>query len=307
MNAFIIGNGFDLAHSMPTSYNDFRSYLFKEYPDIDDSYLYIPVPEIDNHGNICIYEKDVASFLCYFMNDICGDDWSDFENALGSIDLLVCFEDLGEVYDRDGDRNLWYEAINNEDRTSDLKYLVPKIKEIFSRWIETIHIPIKRLDDFSRIIDPQKDLFISFNYSCVLEELYDCKNVIHMHGVAGGEIIVGHNGSLNFTESNWHVPNGCFDNLQHIYDVLRKNTEEVINRHIVELQDIANCSNIFSYGFSYSSVDIPYIKLICQLISGKNCQWIFNDYDSSERIDKYKSILRNYGFSGAFSTFRVKG
>ena len=30
---FIIGNGFDLAHSIPTSYNDFRAFLISKYPD----------------------------------------------------------------------------------------------------------------------------------------------------------------------------------------------------------------------------------------------------------------------------------
>ena len=29
----IIGNGFDLAHKIPTIYNDFRRYLISRYPD----------------------------------------------------------------------------------------------------------------------------------------------------------------------------------------------------------------------------------------------------------------------------------
>lgn len=29
---FIIGNGFDLAHSLPTKYQDFRSVLLENYP-----------------------------------------------------------------------------------------------------------------------------------------------------------------------------------------------------------------------------------------------------------------------------------
>ena len=31
---FILGNGFDLAHGMPTRYSDFRKYLVSSYPDI---------------------------------------------------------------------------------------------------------------------------------------------------------------------------------------------------------------------------------------------------------------------------------
>lgn len=29
MNLFIIGNGFDLAHNLPTRYEDFKNYLFE--------------------------------------------------------------------------------------------------------------------------------------------------------------------------------------------------------------------------------------------------------------------------------------
>ncbi|MBZ5482420.1 hypothetical protein JGU65_24860 [Bacillus sp. T_4] len=32
-NLFIIGNGFDLAHRLPTSYKDFYKYLIKTYPN----------------------------------------------------------------------------------------------------------------------------------------------------------------------------------------------------------------------------------------------------------------------------------
>lgn len=30
---FIIGNGFDLAHGMPTQYSDFRKFIVETYPE----------------------------------------------------------------------------------------------------------------------------------------------------------------------------------------------------------------------------------------------------------------------------------
>ena len=30
---FIIGNGFDIAHGIPTKYRDFREFIIKSYPE----------------------------------------------------------------------------------------------------------------------------------------------------------------------------------------------------------------------------------------------------------------------------------
>ena len=33
---FIAGNGFDIAHGIPTKYNDFRSFIVELYPEVVD-------------------------------------------------------------------------------------------------------------------------------------------------------------------------------------------------------------------------------------------------------------------------------
>ena len=44
MKLFIIGNGFDLAHGLKTSFYDFRSFLLNAHPDFlsqfEDNYYY---------------------------------------------------------------------------------------------------------------------------------------------------------------------------------------------------------------------------------------------------------------------------
>ena len=305
MNAFIIGNGFDLAHKMPTSYNCFYNYLINRFPNINHSFMHVPTPMTAPDGGDVVDETDATSLLCHLINDVCGDDWSNFETALGEIDLLQCFGDLKEVYDKDGDRNLWHEAYNNEDRASDLCCVIPMIKDLFSDWIETIAAPKDKLKGFSDLIDPNTDLFITFNYTHTLEELYGCKNVIHMHGEVGNEIIIGHNGNLDYSEDNLSVPIGCFNSLQEIYEGLRKNTFNVIEKHYNELASISNCSQIYSFGFSYSSIDLPYIGMICQLIKNKDVKWLNNDYDGESRINDYKMKIINSGFKGEFLVYNV--
>ncbi|MBQ6043135.1 MAG: bacteriophage abortive infection AbiH family protein [Clostridia bacterium] len=305
MRTFIIGNGFDLAHNMPTKYSDFKKYLIERFPNSKNGQMYVPGQMITPDGGVIVDETEAASLLVYLINNACGGSWSDFETALGKINLFECFEDLCEVYDRDGDRNLFHEAYNNEDRAADLYHVIPLIKVFFSDWVDTIELPQNSLTDFSNIIDPEEDLFISFNYTQTLEKLYGCKNVIHLHGEKGGDIIIGHNGNIDYSEDNSSVPIGCFSTLQDIYEILRKDTESVIHTYYNYLKRVSCCHQVYSYGFSYSSVDLPYIKTICQMLKGENSVWLFNSYDADDfdKISRYKEIIRNSGFNGSFSVY----
>ena len=304
MNAFIIGNGFDLAHDMQTSYNDFYAYLKDRFPNMDYDFIFVPTPVTAPDGGDYVGEENVAALLCYLMDDASKDNWSDFEEALGRINLLLCFEDLEEQYDKDGDRNLWREAYNAETRAADLSFVFPVIKELFSEWIASVEPANIIKPVFFNMIDPENDLFITFNYTNTLESIYGCKNVVHMHGKIGEELIVGHNGSLDYSEKNTSVPNGCFNTLQDIYDDLRKNTEEVLKNHYDELKPITNCSNIYSIGFSYSSVDLPYIETICSLIN-KNIVWHLNDFGGSKKVNAFIDAIKRCGFTGEFSSFGI--
>lgn len=304
MNCFIIGNGFDKAHNMKTGYADFHEYIINRFPNLASDIVNATNTTLLPDGDIFVNSCDVASILCILLESVSGDDWNGFEDSLGKINLIECFDDLENIYDRDGERNLWHEAYNNEDRASDLSLLIPKIKELFSEWIESVEPAESKLKDFSKLIDPEDDLFITFNYTHTLEDLYGCKNVIHMHGESGQEIIVGHNGTQNFTEENPLVPTGCYDTLQHIYDELRKNVADVINRHNDELKVVSNCENIYSYGFSYSSVDLPYIDVICGFIKNKSVKW-YNNYHDIKDIPSYEEKIRKSGFKGAFGTYKI--
>ena len=119
MNVFIIGNGFDIDHGMKTKYCCFNQYLIRRFPKLNREVLYVPTPITAPDGEMVVDETAAASLICYLIDSTIGEDWSDFEDALGRINLFECFDDLAEVYDRHGDRNLWHEAYNNEDRASD--------------------------------------------------------------------------------------------------------------------------------------------------------------------------------------------
>ena len=302
MNAFIIGNGFDIAHGMHTAYKYFYEYLKKRFPKMNCEYMYVPTQVTAPDGGDIVDESDATSLLCYLINNATGENWNDFEKALGDIDLLECFDDIEEEFDRDGERNYFREACNNEDRISDLRLIIPMIKTLFSDWVNTLSVSKTPIMEFKNMIDKDNDLFISFNYTPTLEILYGCKNVIHMHGKIGEEIIVGHNGDRDYSEEKVKIL-CCFNDLSQIYEGLRKDTESVIERHYKELTEISSCKHIYSYGFSYSDPDIPYIKTICELIKGNHVKWFLNDYDEDFRIEEFKSRIIENGFDGEFGLF----
>ncbi|MFL7853368.1 AbiH family protein [Providencia rettgeri] len=65
MRLYIIGNGFDIRHGLPTGYKHFKSYVAKNDQELYDSIEeYIPA----------------------------GDEWNELESALGEIDMSLSFK-----------------------------------------------------------------------------------------------------------------------------------------------------------------------------------------------------------------------
>lgn len=301
---FIIGNGFDLSHSLPTRYADFREFLRETYPEADEDAGIVPDFSIGHHGDIQFSKGDVVGYLLNLVSRSSQKDWCDFEDALGCLDFEEDFSLLPVELDKDGDRNLWHEAYNNEDLASTLVDCVPMLKELFSDWINTIQINhVKARKPFLALIDPVQDIFLNFNYTKTLETIYKAQNVCHIHGVQGGDIIVGHGEDALFPEDQFSSYIGSEDGLEYIHSVFKKDTVEVIRKHQMFFQGLtANITEIYSYGFSFSKVDQIYIQTICQNINTANVTWYLHNYDFRKHSE-YKAIIGNCGFAGRFGTF----
>lgn len=253
---FIIGNGFDVNHKLPTSYSDFQDYLKENYPDASDEYLIVPesfmIPDGDERYN----DDEVVGFLLKIITETeaTGREWSDLENTLGQLDFDECFD---EWYVFDDDDNDWHEVYKNEDIASNVSGAVKKIKEYFSDWIETIDIfDTERKIKFYHLIDNNIDLFLTFNYTETLEEIYEAKNVYHIHGKQGGKLVFGHGNNMdNYNEySNKNI--GSENHLSELQIALKKDTQTVINKYKSLFKEFGAVDEIYSYGFSISDVDI---------------------------------------------------
>jgi len=263
---------------------------------------------IDHHG----YEhseSDVASFLFNLVEatTLTNDgEWADFEEALGEFCPLFEAHHLTdlEVTDSDGDVDFIKTERNKEDVCSDL-YTATQLGKYFAEWISTCDASVVQKPKFANLLDLVRDCFLSFNYTETLETVYHAKNVCHIHGKKGGDLIVGHGESertLNRDDDTGYV-DATAEALSDIHEKLRKNTSQILKVNRGFFEKLPNIENVYSYGFSYSDVDMVYITEICKKTS-KYSTWHFNDYDSARHPEYCDKILK-CGFKGKFSSFNV--
>lgn len=303
MKLFIIGNGFDLAHNMKTSYKDFYNYLIEEYKVNKDIDYYLQNIDFDLDEEIMLNEN-LAGLLVSAINETSGGDWSDFETTLGKLDY-------SEMIDRnfdDFDNPFEYTSLNEQTGNAVYKAF-SEIKKLFNDWLETITIDNVRTNHkFLKFVNTNLDIFLSFNYTKVLEEKYKCLKITHIHGTSDGEIEVGH-GSINNVDEEPSFDIGILGAetyFEKIHELLRKKTENAISKNKDFFDMIkTGVSEIYSIGFSFSDVDMVYIEEIVNRINSNEVIWYFDTFDSIQKRDVYKSKIIKCNYKGRFSTFNL--
>lgn len=163
---FIVGNGFDLAHNLPTSYEKDFKRIAKNNESVSNFWE--------------LYSFDGTKI------------WSDFENCLAHPD----FNSLEEIFNGYfPDYNSDYESdrtaiIVQADISGNLKKSVNDFAYLAEKAIDNVS-PIKK---YLKLFN-ENDLFISFNYTHTLERLYsvDSNNVLHIHGEVGkSDLLLGY-------------------------------------------------------------------------------------------------------------------
>lgn len=303
---FIIGNGFDLAHELPTQYEDFHNYLHENYPDANEDEAIVPTSVIGHHGDVEYDDNEVVGYIMNLISRTEGVYWSDLEKTLGKLDFDNDFDDLPEVYDRDGDRNLWHESYNNEDLATNLAGCVPRISDLFEEWVDTVNISHATPRPQTRaLIDSANDYFLNFNYTRTLEELYGVQNVCHIHGVQGSneKLLFGHGEGRLYDEDNFSAYIGCEDGLEEIRHALRKDTDYALRKHLKFFKKINNgFTEMYSYGFCFSDVDQIYLRKIFERINTENVVFYLHKYDKGKHKQQ-REIIQKCGFNGGFSLF----
>lgn len=198
---FVVGNGFDLAHGLPTRFDP----NFKKIAENYETYNFWE-----------LYQSQ--------ENDI----WSDFENLLGRPDFNM-LEEIFNGYepnylsDRESDRDGIITQVDLNGNLQGALYEFANKAENHLRNIQANDFIAKTLD-----LD---GYYISFNYTHTLEEIYDIprEQILHIHGEVGKD-----NLELGY-------PKGNFTPDKYSYDVRRKGrgpcAEIEIEDYINEIED----------------------------------------------------------------------
>lgn len=287
MQLFIIGNGFDRAHDLPTTYWDFRTYLQQMYPE----FLYS-------------FEEE------YYIYPSGGDEakksmlWNDLETNLANINEEVIIEQAVSI-----DMGLEGGDVGIEDTfyyylTDKYKYIA-LLAKYMKQWVRTIRIrdlPIK-----TSLINSSNDaLYITFNYTAVLERVYgiDVDRVIHIHGSLrqrDGDPVLGHGNKdriEGIREKRYEAENLFSEKEISICRVIEdyyNHTYKNISRYMPKLRLLSgeNVGEISVIGHSLAGVDIPYFRIIDELTQN-TAKWKVY-YRNCEDEERMKNSLSECG------------
>ena len=319
-NLFIIGNGFDVAHGLPTRYADIKKYLSERIKsnqgikDIDGDYIKIteisrlPEQKIWCGKSVCAEYWKEEELIYWLVDEVSNSKsdmkWSDFETYLSELNIQAVL-------------NKWGYTVENVMK---IQETLNDISGFFFRWVNTIDLSkAKKKLNMEKIIKGDENLVLSFNYTETLEKLYGvCEHSIcHIHGKRETdseqqkrkdmtsigkdctELIIGYEENLlkvedfNLLYTDEDIRSGVLTATTGLIKDVKQNIFR--EREFFDDVEKADIRYIYSVGLSYSEVDMPYIREICERIkkSGimEKCVWYFEEFDSVERRNEFKKKI----------------
>lgn len=277
---YIIGNGFDKHHDIPSGYLDYRCWLEKEkrwevLETIDDVFGYI--------------------------ND---DWWQHFENNLASAEALrIAIEETFQNYPKFDKISEWHDAEFSVERRMREAYEIILLS--FNDWVD--HLLNTKIYK-KMIIDAEDSIFLSFNYTTTLETLYNIppQKILYIHGKVGSTkgLVIGHGLSYKEIERRMGetVDTGDYafqlakDAAVRTLSKHKKKVGEIIESNQKWFSSLSNISYIHIYGHSLGDVDLPYFYNILECVDTNNVQIEISDYknQNKNRIQQFmkKAHLR---------------
>lgn len=277
---YVIGNGFDLWHGIPSSYARFKEYVRQRDRDLFDAVdRYLPADE----------------------------DWSDLECALADIDVDSIIDDLGQFMPSYSAED-WSDA-GHHDFQYEVDLVVQRLSTAlrtrFGEWIRSLVIPkpgtaTQRL----RSIDANA-AFLTFNYTSTLGDLYTVPDthVLHIHGQARlleSELILGHawnpkqRRSLNDRPDIEDIDTRLIEAHNILDDYFSKTfkpSELLIHENQSFFGQLGAVKTVHVLGHSLSDVDLPYIQALLRLPSVAAAHWYVACRSEQERQTKCDRLI----------------
>lgn len=267
---YIIGNGFDLLHGLPTRYDHFYEFA-KDTLDELESYFHI----------------DVAQ----------GGPWHDFENSLGTFDGELFYEahDNSDVAAEDF-RTSEADSLKDE-LTEQADNLVDTIRELFHAWIEGIDISVVS----KKMQFDLNDRFLTFNYTSTLQLVYgiDVDNIFHIHGRSDDfdELVFGHRETMEEKpeldengDSNRTLFSDAESASEYPFYAFQKPVDDLIAKNREYFESLRDITEIRVLGHSLNEIDLPYIKKVAQSVFGS--KWSVYYHESKDEAHHVQQLLR---------------
>lgn len=281
-NLYIIGNGFDKHHKIPSGYLDFHKWLKENNPEL--------VEQIDE--------------LYGYSNDL----WGNFEVELGNLDIPSV---ASEIYSK----NPADESSDHHERTFHAGAIVAgdtvgeiynKIRAMFPEWVKSL----PAANTCNKIkIDKEDSFFITFNYTDTLIDVYNIPmdDILFIHGRASGSesrfLVLGHGKSreeiqqeaeANFDKETHPAFIQTVEAVERQVNMMKKDTSWIIDANQSTWKAMKNVQHIYCYGLSLSPVDMPYLQKIVASIDVKHVIWHVNVFgNNNEEIDAQKANKMN--------------
>ncbi|EHD2261712.1 bacteriophage abortive infection AbiH family protein [Vibrio cholerae] len=282
MKLYIIGNGFDLYHKIPSSFQHFKDFVFSSNQELFDAVeRYLPV----------------------------SNNWSDLESALADVDVDEIIESALKFLAPDNSED-WGDGYLHDYKyeiENTVSVLSQVLLEQFRYWLLTLEIPNKDELCISPIVLDRNAKFLSFNYTNTLKIIYltNDEEVIHIHGKIEDEysdIVLGHSWSPSDIRSLNEVSD--VDNmdarivegnniLDRYFQDTFKPVDEIIDKFNDFFESLEEVNEIYILGHSLSQVDFEYFEKVQKSVS-QEAQWCASYYSESE-INRHMSVLLKLG------------
>ena len=170
-----------------------------------------------------------------------------------------------------------------------LERLYNDLQLAFSNWI----FQLENANPMRKVrIDKNNSVFINFNYTQTLENLYAIlsSNILYIHGCAvkNDKLIFGHNKTPDKLLENWQ-DNYSQEELSVLVEasnelsVLYKDVKSIIENNCTFWESIKFANKIHVWGLSLSDVDVPYISHIHSILNNSDIEWEFSWYAESDK------------------------
>lgn len=267
MRLYIIGNGFDIRHGLPTGYKHFKSYVAKNDQELYDAIEeYIPA----------------------------GDEWNELESDLGEIDYELILQN-SEIFLASYNTDDWSDSYHHDyqyevDKIT--RMLSDRLKEQFADWVKGINIADAYNSEQYIPPIPRESLYFSFNYTNTLQQIYAVpdEKIIHIHGNCSydDDLILGHSFRVEKSLNPYIGPDQdtriaeAYDSIDEYFGNTFKPSEDIIKEESVFFSSLKNVDEVIVLGHSLAEVDGKYFAEINKSIQ-ENARWIVALYRGEEK------------------------